>query len=131
MQMFATVMSALFAGLGAMAVFWPEQVIDISRSLSTPVGLLTAAALRILFGALLVAAAPHSRAPNLLRVFGVLILLAGLSTPLFGVELAKVLLEVSAEDGGVWMRITGTIAIALGALFVWALAPKQHMPRRE
>src|SRR5262245_62900203 len=129
MQMIATVLSALFAGLGAMAVFWPDQVIEIGRSVSTPAGLLTAAALRILFGAVLVAAASLSRAPNLLRVFGALILLAGLSTPLFGVELARVLLDVSEQDGGAWLRITGTIAIALGALFVWALAPRQHMPR--
>jgi len=131
MQMFATVLSALFAGLGAMAVFWPEQVVDIGRSISTPAGLLTGAVLRILFGAIIVAAAPLSRAPKLLRVFGALILLAGLSSPLFGVELMRTLLAVSADDGGAWMRITGTLAFALGALFVWALSPREHMPRRE
>jgi len=130
MQMLATIMSALFAGLGAMAIFWPETVIGIGLSLSTPSGLLGAAALRVVFGAVLLMAAPLSRAPNLLRLCGALILIAGLSTPLFGVEVAKRLLDVAAEDSGAWLRVTGTIAVALGSLFVWALSPLQHMPRR-
>ena len=131
MQMPATILSALFMGLGAMAIFWPDQVVEIGRSLSTPVGLLVAAAVRVVFGVLLLMAAPHSRAPNLLRVFGALILLAGLSTPLFGVDLARALLDTASVDGGAALRVFGTVAVALGASFVWALSPKQHMPRRE
>lgn len=131
MQMLATIMSALFAGLGAMAIFWPESVIGIGLSLSTPGGLLASAAMRVVFGAVLLMAAPLSRAPNLLRLGGALILIAGLSTPLFGVELAKRLLEVASEDDGAWLRVVGTLAVALGTIFVWALSPLQHMPRRD
>ena len=131
MQMPATVLSALFAGIGAMAIFWPDQILEVGRSLSTPGGLLVAAALRVAFGAVLLVAASLSRAPNLLRVCGGLILLAGLSTPLFGVDFARTLLTKASEDGGAWLRIIGTIAVALGSLFIWALSPRQHMPRRE
>ena len=131
MQMLATILSALFAGLGAMAIFWPRAVLGIGASLSTPGGLLTSAALRVVFGAVLLMAAPLSRAPKLLRVGGVLMLVAGLSTPLFGVEIAKRLYELASYDGETWLRITGTLAVALGALFVWALSPRQHMPRRD
>lgn len=130
MQMLATILSALFAGIGAIAVFWPDTFIEVGRSLSTPTGLLVAAALRVVFGAALLMAAPGSRAPNVLRLFGAVILIAGLATPLFGVELARSLLGVVSADGGGWLRIFGTIAIALGTSFVWALSPRTSMPSR-
>jgi hypothetical protein len=130
MQMFATILSALFAALGAMAIFWPDAVVGVARSLTTPRGLLAAAAVRVVFGALLIMAASISRAPNLLRVCGALILAAGLATPLIGVELVRSLLDAAGHDG-TWLRVIGTIAVALGVSFVWALSPRVHMPRRE
>ena len=130
MQMIATVLSALFAGLGAIAVFWPDTFIGVGRSLATPSGLLLAAAIRVVFGAALLMAAPGSRAPSLLRLFGALIVIAGLSTPLFGVELASHVLAMASENGA-WLRMGGTIAIALGGSFVWALSPRQSMPSRR
>ena len=59
MQLPAIIMSALFAGIGAIGVFWPDTFIEVGRSLSTPTGLLVAAALRIVFGAALLMAAPE------------------------------------------------------------------------
>ena len=131
MQLPAIILSALFAGIGATAVFWPDTFLNVGRSLSTPVGLLVAAGVRITFGAVLLLAASESRAPNLLRLFGAVILIAGLSTPLFGVELARSLLTLASTEGGVWLRVFGTLAIALGCLFVWALSPRQSMPSRR
>jgi uncharacterized protein YjeT (DUF2065 family) len=131
MQMLATILSALFAGVGATAVFWPDTFIEVGRSLSTPTGLLVAAAVRVVFGAALLMAAPISRAPALLRLFGAVILIAGLATPLFGVELSRSLLTAASANGGTWLRIFGTIAIALGGSFVWALSPRAHMPSRR
>src|SRR5688572_24050088 len=131
MQLPAIILSALFAGIGAMAVILPDTVIEIGRSLATPTGLLVAAAVRAAFGVVLLMAASESRAPNLLRLFGAVILIAGLSTPLFGVELSQSVLDLVSREGGALLRVFGTIAFALGCLFVWALSPRQHMPRRQ
>ena len=131
MQMIATILSALFAALGAVAVFWPDTFIDVGRSLSTPTGLLVAAGVRVVFGAALLMAAPTSRAPNLLRLFGALILIAGLGTPLLGIELSRSMLSAASAEGGAWLRIFGTAAIALGTSFVWALSPRVSMPSRR
>jgi uncharacterized protein YjeT (DUF2065 family) len=131
MPMIAIIFSALFAGLGATAVFLPDTFIEVARELSTPIGLLVAAAVRVVFGAALLLAAQESRAPNALRVFGVVILIAGLATPWFGAEVARRLLAVAAQDGGAMLRIFGTIAVALGVLFVMALSPRTHMPSRQ
>jgi len=131
MQMPAILMSALFAAIGAMSVFWPYIVLDFARNLVTPNGMFAAAAVRVVFGAALLLAAGTSRAPTLLRVFGLVILVAGLATPLFGAEPALGLLDTLSADGGAWMRITGTIALAFGCIFVWALSPRQMTPQRR
>ena len=124
MQLVATIMSALLAGLGAIGVFYPDFLLELGRYLSTPNGLLVAAAIRILFGGLLLTAASTSKAPNLLRVFGALILVAGLLTPVYGPERATRLLQIAAANRGEYFRIGGTVAIALGVFFVWALSPR-------
>jgi len=128
MQLVATIMSALLAGLGAMGVFYPDLLLEIGRYLSTPNGLLIAAAIRVLFGGLLLTAAATSRAPNLLRVLGAVILIAGLLTPVFGPVRAQRVLQIAAANRGEYVRIGGTFAILLGLAFVWALSPR-GMPR--
>src|SRR5258706_12922641 len=117
MQLAATVMSAIFAGLGAMLVFLPDTVLAVVRDLNTPNGLFVAAGVRLLFGGLLLTAASTSRAPNLLRVFGALIFLAGLATPLFGTDRARNVIDALAADKGAYARMVGTLAIALGCAF--------------
>jgi len=128
MQLAATIMSALLAGLGAIGVFYPDFLLELGRRLSTPNGLLVAAAIRVAFGGLLLTAAATSRAPNLLRLFGAVILIVGLLTPVFGPERANTLLQMAAADRGAWFRIGGTFAILIGISFVWALSPR-GMPR--
>lgn len=128
MQLAATIMSALLAGLGAMGIFYPDVLLEFGRYLSTPNGLLVAAAIRIVYGGLLLTAASTSRAPNLLRVFGAVILIVGLLTPVYGPERAQSLLQIAAANRSAYFRIAGTFAILLGVTFVWALSPR-GMPR--
>jgi len=128
MQLAATIMSALLAGLGAIGVFYPDFLLELGRYLSTPNGLLVAAGIRVVFGGLLLTAAATSRAPNLLRLFGAVILIVGLLTPVYGPERAHRVLQIAAANQGEYFRIGGTVAIALGMAFVWALSPR-GMPR--
>ena len=92
--------------------------------------LLVAAAVCLGFGAALLVAASGSRPPNPLRLFGALILIAGLATPRYGVEVSQHLLDPMSAGSGALLRVLGTVTIALGCIFVWALSPRQHMPRR-
>jgi hypothetical protein len=124
MPLLATILSALVAGVGAIAVFWPDTVLEVARTYLTTNGLLVAAAFRIVFGGALLIAASGSRAPNLLRGFGILILIAGLATPIFGLVRARNLVEFFASGGGGMIRVAGTLAIALGCGFAWSLSPR-------
>src|SRR5258705_12786611 len=111
MQLVATIMSALLAGLGAIGVFYPDFLLELGRHTTTPNGLLVAAGIRVVFGGLLLTAAATSRAPNLLRLFGAVILIAGLLTPVFGPERAQSLLQIAAANRGAYFRIGGTFAV--------------------
>ena len=128
MQLTATIMSALLAGLGAIGMFYPDFLLELGRHLSTPNGLLVAAAIRVLYGGLLLTVAATSRAPNTLRVFGAVILIAGLLTPVYGPERASSTLQVLAANRGEYFRVGGTFAVLIGLTFVWALSPR-GMPR--
>jgi hypothetical protein len=131
MQLPAIVMSALLAGLGAIGVIWPDILLDAGRQLATSNGLFAAAAVRVVFGGALLIAAQTSRAPNLLRLCGGLIFLAGLATPFFGSDRALALLALLSADRGALMRVAGTLAVALGCAFVWALSPRGAAPQRR
>jgi hypothetical protein len=131
MQMPAIILSALFAGIGAVSAVWPDIVLTWARELATPNGLFVAAAVRVVFGAALLLGAPTSRAPRLLRVFGLLIFAVGLATPLLGTERALGTLATLSQDRGALMRITGTVVFVLGCIFVWSLSPRSVNPRRE
>jgi len=84
----------------------------------------SAAGIRIVFGGMLLTAAQTSRAPNLLRACGAIILIAGLATPWFGAERAREVLAAAGAADGAGMRIACTVAVALGSSFVWALSPR-------
>ena len=128
MQLAATIMRALLAGLGAIGVFYPDFLLELGRHLSTPSGLIVAAVLQGVFGAFLLTAAATSRAPNLLRLMGAAFLILGLLTPVYGPERASSLLQAAAANRGANFRIGGTFAILIGVFFVRALSPR-GMPR--
>src|SRR5258706_671619 len=131
MGLLATVLSALFAGIGAIAAIWPDSLLEVARSLTTPNGIRVAAAFRIVFGAALLTAASESKTPLALRLVGSAVLITGLATPFIGPERARALLDAGAADGGAKLRIAGTVAVMVGCWFVWSLSPRGGVPARH
>ncbi len=107
-------------GLGIVS---PERLIRFARYWQSPTGLYLASAFRIVLGVLLFLAAPGSRAPTMLRILGVVIFVAGLVTPFFGLERFHKLLEWWAERGPAFKRTWAGCALAFGLLLVYAVAP--------
>src|SRR5262245_25885803 len=82
MWIVAFTLSLVVAALGSLGVVAPGSLGAVAATLLTLTGLYVAAALRIVLGAALFVAAPASRFPRTLRVIGILIVVAGLATPL-------------------------------------------------
>ena len=126
MNRLALVLSALVATMGAIGLLSPETLVGVARHFETQAGLYAAAGLRILLGSSLLLAAPTTRAPGLIRVFGAIALVAGVVTPFFGPERARAIIDWwSAQDHFV-MRAWAGFALALGCFLVWALIPKSR-----
>src|SRR5437763_10672730 len=73
-------MGALVIVASAISFVAPELRLALERSVMTPAGLDTIAAVRIAIGLMFVLAAPASRVPRPLRVLGLIVIIAGLAT---------------------------------------------------
>jgi len=108
---------------GAIGVAEPDVFLSVGRAVITPGGLFAIAALRIAIGLVFVLAAPASRAPQALRVLGVLVIIAGLATPSFGVVRSLAVLDWWASVGPSLRRIETGVVVALGGLLVYVFRP--------
>ena len=78
MALVTRLIGLFIAAIGVLGVITPDGLLTAVRSLQTPLGLYLAASFRVVFGVVLVLAAPSSRAPKVLRPLGFVIIVAGL-----------------------------------------------------
>ena len=126
MTSLARAIGVLMAAVGILGVVSPDALLAIVSYSATALGLWVVAALRVAVGLVLVRAASRSRAPRALRVLGFVVLVAGLITPFFGVERARVVLEWLTARGPGLTRLWGAVAIAFGASIAYAAAPARR-----
>jgi hypothetical protein len=119
----AMVLCLVVAALGAVGVVSPGALLRIAHYFQTSLGLYAAAALRIVLGGALWFAAPGSRAPRLIRAIGLLVLVAGLVTPLFGVERFHGILDWWSARGPAFMRAWAAVVLAFGCTLAYGLMP--------
>lgn len=113
------------AGLGLTGLVAPSLLLDFGRSLLTQNGLYAVAAVRVVFGLLLLFGSRASRMPQTLRVIGGVVILAGLLTPLFGVARSETMFNWLSAQGPAFVRIIALFAVAFGALVVYASTPRR------
>jgi hypothetical protein len=126
MRWFGLAMGALLILVGAITVTVPGLRLAVERSIMTPAGLYAIAAVRITIGLAFVLAAPASRTPRMIRVFGLIVIIAGLSTPWFGVTRAQALMNWLENTGPLLMRVDAIVAMAIGVflVYVFRLPPR-------
>jgi len=118
---------ALFVGAAGVAgLLAPDWVVRVRLITTTQSGLLVIAVLRSAIGIVLIMAAPRSRAPKTLQVFGALLLLAGMVTPLFGVARSKAVLDWEAAQGPMLVRGWAVVAVALSGALAFVMKPVRH-----
>jgi hypothetical protein len=119
----ALILSLFIAALGALGVVSPSRLLGVVRRFQTPTGLYFAAGLRVALGAALFFAAPDSRAPELLRILGVVIIVAGVITPFFGLARFRRLLDWWSGQGPAFVRAWAAFALLFGLLLAYAVVP--------
>ena len=120
------IIGVVIVGIGVIGVVAPSRLLDLGRSLLSTNGLYAVAAVRVAFGLLLLFVSALSRMPRTLRVIGVLIIINGLATPLFGVERSEALLNWFSIQGPTFVRLIAIFAMAFGAFLVYVVSPRRH-----
>ncbi len=123
MTLVALIICLLTAAVGALGIASPSRLVDMVRSFQTPMGLYFAAALRVVLGVALFFAAPTSRAPDLIRILGVVIIVIGVLTPFFGLERFRRLLDWWSAQGSAFIRAWAVLALAFGLSLAYAMVP--------
>lgn len=123
MALVALVVSLLMAGLGAYGVLAPGRLQNFIRSFQTRPGHVAAAAIRLVYGIALVLAAPGSRAPRLIWILGIVVLVAGLITMGVGFQRFSRLMKWWLKQGLGLVRAWALLAMAFGVYLTYVLWP--------
>ncbi len=119
----AVLLVALFTiVVGVLGIVSPDSVTTARRLyFATPVGLYTAAAVRVAMGLVVIVFAPHSRAPKTLRALGAVMCMQALSATLLGPDRARAILEWETTHTAL-LRSGAVVAVAAGGFLVFAVA---------
>ena len=123
MTLVALIICLLTAAFGALGIVSPSRLLGLVRRLQTPMGLYFAAGIRVLLGVALLFAAPTSRAPGLIYIVGVFIIVIGVITPFFGLERFRSLLDWWSAQGSAFVRGWAVLALLFGLSLAYALVP--------
>ncbi len=111
--------------LGAVGVIAPDTLITLGRQVVTPGGIYGIAIVRIVMGFVLTMAAQKSRSPRALRGLGLLLIIAGLGTPAFGVERTVRIIGWASENTAL-VRVAFALPMFLGAWIMFAIRPRSE-----
>ncbi len=126
MKLLGLLVALLMICIGLIALIAPDRFLSAAEYSVTLNGLYVVAALRVGVGLILLGASSASRMPKMLRVFGMIAIIAGLTTPLLGIERARAIFNWSSVHGPGVIRAWGVIALAVGGLIASALAGKRR-----
>jgi len=115
-------MAAMITAFGAVGVLAPSTFLNFAKPLLNPIALYVVAAVRIIFGALLLWVAADSRMPKTVRVIGGVIVIAGLVTPLFGVERSAAVLSWWSTQDPLLVRAAAAVLTIFGAFVIYVLS---------
>ena len=104
----ALILCAAIAAMGVIMIVKPAIAHDLTRLFADKTGMWIATAIRVVLALGLFAAAAESKAPMLLRILGLLILIVGIAMPILGLDWHRRMIEW-------WLARKRTVQLACGA----------------
>lgn len=126
MRLLALLVGLLIVVIALVLAVAPDRVMTTAPYVITPMGLVAMGALRIGMGLVLMLVAPTSRAPRTLRVIGAVVVVAGLMTPLVGVDRMRGIADWGAAQGPALLRGIAAVMLAIGGFIVFAVAARRR-----
>ena len=123
MVLMALLFSIFITVIGAIGFVSPAKLIRFVRKFQISAGLYLVAGFRVVFSLALFFAADSSRAPEVIRVVGIIVLVSGLITPIFGLDRFRRILNWWSTRPATFQRVWAGFALAFGLLCAYAVAP--------
>src|SRR6266480_1820384 len=121
MTALALTLSAFVAAMGLLAIFFPGRANDMARLFADKTGLWVATAIRAVLGLGLLAAAEDSKAPMLLRILGLIILIVAILIPILGLDRHRRMIDWWLAMSRTIQIVWGAVAFALGVFLIYAI----------
>jgi hypothetical protein len=122
MTVVAFIICLLIAAVGALGVVSPSRLLGVVRQAQSRAGLYAGSAVRVVLGVALFFASPTSRAPELIRILGVVLIVAGVITQFIGLKRFRRLLEWFSARGSTFVRVWAVVALAFGLSLAYGVA---------
>jgi hypothetical protein len=122
----AKFVGCLIALQGLFGLLMPAAFVEFVKLFQVPPVIYIAAFVRIVIGLILLRASRQSRTPIAFRILGTAIVVGGMLTPFFGVQIADVILGWWDEGGALMVRCWAFGSLAIGAAILFGALP----PRR-
>ena len=110
----ALILCAAIAAIGAVMIFKPALAHELTRLLADKTGMWIATAIRTVLGLGLLAAASDSKAPTLLKLFGLLILIVAIAVPILGLDRHRRMIEWRLARKRMTEMLCGAAAFVFG-----------------
>jgi hypothetical protein len=117
----AIILCAAIAVMGLVIIFKPAMAHDLTRLFADKTGMWVAAAIRAVLGLGLLAASLESKAPVLLRILGLLILLVAIVMPILGVDRHRRMIESWLARPRTVQMIGGAVAFVFGVSLIYLI----------
>ena len=129
MKTLAFGLSLVVLAAGLLIILDPFVVAVITNYCVNPYGFYVIASIRVVFGSILIAAAPDSRTPKSRGAVGYIMVAAGLLTGWMGLMamgLARAVVEWWLLQGATMIRLPGVVAVLVGFFIASACAPSRR-----
>ena len=117
----ALILCAAIAAMGVVLIFKPALAHDLTRLLSDKTGMWIATAIRVVLGLGLLAAAAESKAPMLLRILGLLILIVAIVVPILGLDRHRRMIDWWLARPRTVQMLCGAVAFVVGVGLIYLI----------
>ncbi|HYR24005.1 MAG TPA: hypothetical protein VEP30_13895 [Chthoniobacterales bacterium] len=115
------ILCAFIAATGVLMIVSPARANELTRLFADKTGLWVATAIRAVLGLGLLAAASESKAPVLLRILGLIILIVAIAMPLLGLDRHRRMIDWWLARDRKIQIICGAASFVFGVVLIYAI----------
>jgi len=115
------ILCAAIAAMGVLVIVSPARANDLTRLFADKTGLWVTTAIRAVLGLGLLAAAGDSKAPMVLRILGLIILIIAIVVPILGLDRHRRMIDWWLARDRKIQIICGAAAFVLGVVLIYVI----------